>query len=729
MSSAERSLRLTLGAGLAVIAASFVVVRGPAGPAEGLGASLLAAAVLATPYVSAWAAGRADARGAPAVVVGLLQVVCHAAPLAILGALGADALLLGALLSFATHLFRLRGGDAAAAGAIVAAPIVVTAGFAVAPGIAWLALYPAALATAAAGAVALQARRSARARPEDEAPRGPWLYAVPLTLLWIVASLAVHLGVHVAPAPLFHLTDTGLRVERIPTDADGEQRERARDAQETFQQIFPGGLDHGRGVTQLQQETVMTVRPSDGRDHGQLYLRGMVLDVLTARGATYRGGARERLRAGSDGWIALAERSEAASTFDIEQQPIRIRNGDLGILFAPQRPLALRLDADRDGAIEYDPDGLLVAQASEADWLRFRVVCAERRGGHVELGTERARHPDPLYVARPSGPAGNSGSVLAALDREAARATAGARTDAERVIRLVRWFQTEFTYDLQASEFPGLDGVADFVRAKRGPCTWFASAATLMLRGMDVPTRIATGFVAKERDPGTGAYAVTSREGHAWIEVFFEGPGWVSFDPTPGRQRADALAAAFDAYAEPGLAGWARNLASRLREWATSGGEAERMRDVMAALARGPRAAWDSLRARVGAWGAGALVAAAVLAALVKIARFLRRGRAPSAAALARAEPAVDRRVASLRARLIAALAELGFPRRPPQTLPELARRAALALGELVQLPGLDEIVALLDRARFGGKPLSPEEESSVEAVLEELARRAAPAG
>ena len=32
-----------------------------------------------------------------------------------------------------------------------------------------------------------------------------------------------------------------------------------------------------------------------------------------------------------------------------------------------------------------------------------------------------------------------------------------------------------------------------------------------------------------------GTYLVQSTDAHAWVEVFFEGYGWLRFEPTPGR--------------------------------------------------------------------------------------------------------------------------------------------------------------------------------------------------
>ena len=52
----------------------------------------------------------------------------------------------------------------------------------------------------------------------------------------------------------------------------------------------------------------------------------------------------------------------------------------------------------------------------------------------------------------------------------------------------------------------------------------------MMLRSLGVPARYVTGFLA--RDPDSKGFLVRGTDGHAWVEVYVEGLGWVAFDPT-----------------------------------------------------------------------------------------------------------------------------------------------------------------------------------------------------
>jgi hypothetical protein len=61
----------------------------------------------------------------------------------------------------------------------------------------------------------------------------------------------------------------------------------------------------------------------------------------------------------------------------------------------------------------------------------------------------------------------------------------------------------------------------------------------VMLRLLGIPSRVAVGFTA-----GTwkaGVWTVTDQQAHAWVEAWFDGFGWLAFDPTPGRGTLSAV--------------------------------------------------------------------------------------------------------------------------------------------------------------------------------------------
>ena len=86
---------------------------------------------------------------------------------------------------------------------------------------------------------------------------------------------------------------------------------------------------------------------------------------------------------------------------------------------------------------------------------------------------------------------------------------------------------------------PTLDGVENFLRnTKEGYCVQFASAAALILRELGIPVRYVEGYIGNDlskisRDDFVyGAY-VRDYQAHAWIEVYFDGVGWIQYETTP----------------------------------------------------------------------------------------------------------------------------------------------------------------------------------------------------
>jgi transglutaminase-like putative cysteine protease len=79
----------------------------------------------------------------------------------------------------------------------------------------------------------------------------------------------------------------------------------------------------------------------------------------------------------------------------------------------------------------------------------------------------------------------------------------------------------------------------DFLlHSRRGYCQQFAGAMALLLRMEAIPARVAVGFSPGQRRPGSHTYVVADSDAHAWVEVWFPGYGWVTFDPTPGTATA-----------------------------------------------------------------------------------------------------------------------------------------------------------------------------------------------
>jgi transglutaminase-like putative cysteine protease len=156
------------------------------------------------------------------------------------------------------------------------------------------------------------------------------------------------------------------------------------------------------------------------------------------------------------------------------------------------------------------------------------------------------------------------------LARLADEVSGGARTPYVAVERLEKWFGSSgvFRYSNHPTEIsPALVGFVTQTHA--GYCQYFAGAMALMLRYLGIPARVAVGFAGGQYDPNQHLWNITDREAHAWVEVWFNGYGWLPFDPTPAGPGSPPRGTAV-AGLPPGLGG--QGLTPSQAEHATSSG-------------------------------------------------------------------------------------------------------------------------------------------------------------
>ncbi len=114
--------------------------------------------------------------------------------------------------------------------------------------------------------------------------------------------------------------------------------------------------------------------------------------------------------------------------------------------------------------------------------------------------------------------------------------TTGAQTPYDKAAAIEQYLRQNYVYDQLVGEPPaGADAVDDLLfESKRGYCSHFASAMTVLCRAVGVPARLATGYTSGEYDEEARVYVVLESNAHAWVEVFFPEYGWVEFEPSPG---------------------------------------------------------------------------------------------------------------------------------------------------------------------------------------------------
>jgi transglutaminase-like putative cysteine protease len=156
-----------------------------------------------------------------------------------------------------------------------------------------------------------------------------------------------------------------------------------------------------------------------------------------------------------------------------------------------------------------------------------------------QLARSRAVYPDALTPLRVAP----EDLQYQGMYRIAREVTRGAATPFAKAATLLRWFREDggFRYSNQGTPLP-----AFVERSRAGYCQHFAGAMALMLRYLGVPARVAVGFSSGTYNTDRRRWIVTDHDAHAWVEVWFDGYGWLPFDPTPsGRPERGQLGAPY----------------------------------------------------------------------------------------------------------------------------------------------------------------------------------------
>ena len=127
----------------------------------------------------------------------------------------------------------------------------------------------------------------------------------------------------------------------------------------------------------------------------------------------------------------------------------------------------------------------------------------------------------------------------------------------------------EYFYTLEPPPL-GSDPVDRFLfDTRRGFCEHYASAFSVMMRSVGIPTRIVLGYQGGEVNPLGGHLIVRQSDAHAWTEVWLDGLGWRRVDPTAAVAPERVEIGASDAAAEGIGETWGFSAPSRWLHQAT----------------------------------------------------------------------------------------------------------------------------------------------------------------
>lgn len=104
----------------------------------------------------------------------------------------------------------------------------------------------------------------------------------------------------------------------------------------------------------------------------------------------------------------------------------------------------------------------------------------------------------------------------------------------DKVKAIEQYLATKYPYTLKPNSTPTNRDFVDYFLfdLKEGYCTYFATAMTMMVRSIGVPARYVEGYILPPTAKSNKTFEVTNEQAHAWVEVYFEGIGWIPFEPT-----------------------------------------------------------------------------------------------------------------------------------------------------------------------------------------------------
>ena len=235
-----------------------------------------------------------------------------------------------------------------------------------------------------------------------------------------------------------------------------------------------------------------------------------------------------------------------------------------------------QLATDSAGAV-YSLDSAHAISRYEAD-SDIATATAE------ELRTAERRYPPLIRATYLQLPA-----IDPRVPRLAAQIVASADNDFDRAAAIENYLRARYRYTLQLPRTPVNDPIANFLfERKQGHCEYFASSMAVMLRTLGIPSRVVNGFRSDEFNDLTGNYVIRAKDAHAWVEAYFPGYGWHTFDPTPGGSAGSPQ-------------GWSRlalyvdAMASFWREWIVSY-DTSHQYVIGQAAASSTHHAWESAR-------------------------------------------------------------------------------------------------------------------------------------
>jgi len=256
------------------------------------------------------------------------------------------------------------------------------------------------------------------------------------------------------------------------------------------------------------------------------YWLGETFDTWNGESWSATNGGTQVLRQQSPFILPISPGSTASGQTDL--QTFYVVNATANLVFHAQSATQLWFPTSK---IYDSTDGTIVSPIALGKNAIYSVESEVTTPTAAQLRTAQSGEQLPAVVAASSLQLPHAYPRVEAL---AKKITAGDTTNYDKVESLIAWMGAHTRYSTDIPPLPaGADTVDEFLFGDRvGFCEQISTSLAVMLRSIGVPAREAVGYVPGSYNPITDLYQIRANDAHAWVQVWFPGFGWQSFDPT-----------------------------------------------------------------------------------------------------------------------------------------------------------------------------------------------------
>ena len=242
----------------------------------------------------------------------------------------------------------------------------------------------------------------------------------------------------------------------------------------------------------------------------------------------------------------LVEQYQEQAYAGADVKMLRPPVGNANVLFYPSRlykldrpavALEVELPQSQSTGLLTSIDRLQSAQPPTSAGS-YKVTVEYSVATEVELRTAGTSYPDWLQPFRGLPDSGYRSAQVEKDIHDLAQTVvtqAKAQNTYDAAMAIETYLRNNYAYTLSPPQAPtGTDRLWYFLfKSKAGYCEFFASAMGDMLRSIGIPTRLVNGFGPGAFDNSINGFVVRGEDAHTWVESYFPGYGWISFEPTP----------------------------------------------------------------------------------------------------------------------------------------------------------------------------------------------------